>query len=189
MKRNASVTWSGSAREGHGSFRVGRGALTAPFTYNSRFVGDSQTNPEELLLSALAGCLTIAMAAALKDAKGGGEIETSAELDLVPRESMAELRRRADSLLEMEPPTVVAKQVLPPSGDVHDYLSIAPYWWPVATLSPMATDDAEFAEVLHHAARHFGGAFRESWESRAAPDDLNELWYGSLPGVASRLRG
>jgi len=88
MKRNASVTWSGSAREGNGTFRVGSGALTEPFTYNSRFRGDSQTNPEELLLSALAGCLTMAMAAALQEGKGGGaEMETSAELDLVPHES------------------------------------------------------------------------------------------------------
>jgi osmotically inducible protein OsmC len=88
MKRNASVTWSGSARDGEGTFRVGSGALTAPFTYNSRFRGDSQTNPEELLLSALAGCLTMAMAAALREGKGGGgDIETSAELDLVARES------------------------------------------------------------------------------------------------------
>jgi len=88
MKRNASVTWSGSAREGRGTFRVGSGALTAPFTYNSRFRGDSQTNPEELLRSALAGCLTMAMAAALQEEKGvSGEIETSAELDLVPHQS------------------------------------------------------------------------------------------------------
>jgi osmotically inducible protein OsmC len=88
MKRNASVTWSGSAREGLGTFRVGSGALTAPFTYNSRFRGNSQTNPEELLLAALAGCLTMAMAAALQEVRGeSGEIETSAELDLVPRQS------------------------------------------------------------------------------------------------------
>jgi lipoyl-dependent peroxiredoxin len=87
MKRKASVTWSGSAREGKGTFRVGSGALTAPFTYNSRFRGDSQTNPEELLLSALAGCLTMAMAAALQEEKVGGELETSAELDLVPHAS------------------------------------------------------------------------------------------------------
>jgi lipoyl-dependent peroxiredoxin len=88
MKRTASVTWSGSARDGTGTFRVGSGALTAPFTYNSRFRGDSQTNPEELLLSALAGCLTMAMAAALQEQKGAsGEITTGAELDLVPHES------------------------------------------------------------------------------------------------------
>ncbi|HKA08995.1 MAG TPA: OsmC family peroxiredoxin [Candidatus Dormibacteraeota bacterium] len=88
MKRKASVTWSGSAREGRGTFRVGSGALTAPFTYNSRFVGDTQTNPEELLLTALAGCLTMATASALQTQLGVlGDLETTAELDLVPHES------------------------------------------------------------------------------------------------------
>ena len=88
IKRRASVSWSGSARQGHGTFRVGSGALTAPFTYNSRFRGDSETNPEELLLAAQAGCLSMAMAAALQElGRGGGQIETSAELNLVPHES------------------------------------------------------------------------------------------------------
>ena len=60
----------------------------APFTYNSRFKGDSETNPEELLLAAQAGCLTMALAAALKEKQiDPGTIETSAELDLVPYES------------------------------------------------------------------------------------------------------
>ena len=88
MKRYASVTWAGTPREGEGRFRVGSGALDAPFTYNSRFVGNSQTNPEELLLSALAGCLTMAFAAALKEQGiGVGLLDTAAELDLVPHPS------------------------------------------------------------------------------------------------------
>ncbi len=88
LRRNASVTWTGSAREGRGTFRVGSGALVAPFTYNSRFKGDSETNPEELLLAAQAGCLTMALAAALKEKQiEPRTIETSAELDLVPYES------------------------------------------------------------------------------------------------------
>jgi lipoyl-dependent peroxiredoxin len=88
LRRNASVTWSGSAREGQGTFQVGSGALVAPSTYNSRFKGDSETNPEELLLAAQAGCLTMALAAALKEKQiEPGQIETSAELDLVPYES------------------------------------------------------------------------------------------------------
>lgn len=33
-------------------------------------------------------------------------------------------------MLAVEPPSVVRKRVVPPSGDVHDYLSIGPYWWP-----------------------------------------------------------
>jgi osmotically inducible protein OsmC len=88
LRRTASVTWSGTAREGRGTFRVGSGAVVAPFTYNSRFKGDSETNPEELLLSAQAGCLTMALASALQEKKfEPGTIETSAELDLVPYES------------------------------------------------------------------------------------------------------
>jgi hypothetical protein len=46
------------------------------------------------------------------------------------RAALAELERRATDLLELEPPTVVRKQTLPPSGDIHDYISFAPYWWP-----------------------------------------------------------
>src|SRR6266851_4098904 len=88
LRRKASVKWSGSAREGRGTFEVGSGALVAPFTYNSRFRGDSETNPEELLLAAQAGCLTMALAAALQEKQiEPGTIETSAELDLVPYES------------------------------------------------------------------------------------------------------
>src|SRR5215472_3652579 len=97
LKRKASVTWSGSAREGRGTFRVGSGALSAPFTYNSRFVGDTQTNPEELLLTALAGCLTMATASALQTQLGVlGDLETSAELDLVPTSRAATGFRRCD---------------------------------------------------------------------------------------------
>jgi osmotically inducible protein OsmC len=88
ITRKASVVWSGSAREGEGTFRVGSGALTAPFTYNSRFKGNSQTNPEELLLAAQAGCLTMALAAALQEqGHVPDEIETYADLELVPHDS------------------------------------------------------------------------------------------------------
>ena len=88
LRRKASVTWSGSARQGRGTFQVGSGALVAPFTYNSRFKGDTETNPEELLLAAQAGCLTMALAAALQEKQiDPGTIDTSAELDLVSHES------------------------------------------------------------------------------------------------------
>ena len=26
--------------------------------------------------------------------------------------------------------TITSKEILPPSGDRHDYISMAPYWWP-----------------------------------------------------------
>lgn len=43
---------------------------------------------------------------------------------------LVDLEERAEALLRVEAPSVVRKQIPPPSGDIHDYLSIAPYWWP-----------------------------------------------------------
>ncbi len=40
------------------------------------------------------------------------------------------LIREADKALEIKPPTVMDKSNVPPSGDKHDYMSTAPYFWP-----------------------------------------------------------
>jgi hypothetical protein len=40
------------------------------------------------------------------------------------------LRRDADRALKSETFSVTHKEMAPPSGDKHDYMSIAPYWWP-----------------------------------------------------------
>jgi len=40
------------------------------------------------------------------------------------------LRSDADTALKQEPLSVTSKLIKPPSGDKHDYLSLAPYWWP-----------------------------------------------------------
>ena len=42
----------------------------------------------------------------------------------------AELEKDADALLSYGPVSVMQKTALPPSGDKHDYMSLAPYWWP-----------------------------------------------------------
>lgn len=47
-----------------------------------------------------------------------------------------QLIRRADAALRHKPGSVMDKTTVPPSGDRHDYLSIAPYWWP----DPAKTD-------------------------------------------------
>ena len=39
----------------------------------------------------------------------------------------------ADSDMSVGPFTVTAKQLMPPSGDKHDYVSYGPYWWPDTT--------------------------------------------------------
>ncbi len=46
------------------------------------------------------------------------------------RSALAVLERDARSALALTPPSVMDKGVTPPSGDKHDYMSQAPYWWP-----------------------------------------------------------
>ena len=40
---------------------------------------------------------------------------------------------RAELALADKPYSVMQKKQVPPSGDKHDYLSLAPYWWPDST--------------------------------------------------------
>jgi len=41
-----------------------------------------------------------------------------------------QLLQDADKLLDQAPLSVMQKTAIPPSGDKHDYMSIAPYFWP-----------------------------------------------------------
>ncbi len=45
-------------------------------------------------------------------------------------EAFDQLMLDAEKALRFKPVTVMSKTDLPPSGDKHDYMSIAPYWWP-----------------------------------------------------------
>lgn len=47
--------------------------------------------------------------------------------------ALQQLIQQADALLHARPVSVVEKTQLPESGDIHDYLSLAPYWWPDPT--------------------------------------------------------
>ena len=42
---------------------------------------------------------------------------------------VADLRRQADSLLDIKPMSVMEKTFTPVSGNKHDYMSQAPYFW------------------------------------------------------------
>lgn len=44
--------------------------------------------------------------------------------------SLTELLKMADKLLKYKPVSVMDKKDFPPSGNKHDYMSLAPYWWP-----------------------------------------------------------
>ncbi|WP_406479991.1 alginate lyase family protein [Streptomyces sp. NBC_01615] len=52
--------------------------------------------------------------------------------------ALKDLTARADNWLDQGPWTVVDKPKPAPGGDVHDYLSQAPYWWPS---QPKTTDN------------------------------------------------
>ncbi|ANS70329.1 hypothetical protein SLINC_8105 [Streptomyces lincolnensis] len=52
------------------------------------------------------------------------------------RRAVGKLTARADRWLDQGPWTVVDKPRPAPSGDPHDYLSQAPYWWPSKSPAP-----------------------------------------------------
>ena len=52
------------------------------------------------------------------------------------KRALGDLTARADNWLEQGPWTVVDKPKPAPGGDVHEYLSQAPYWWPSGPKSP-----------------------------------------------------
>jgi osmotically inducible protein OsmC len=68
MQRKATARWSGDLRSGTGSVRLGSGAYEGPFSFKSRFEEGKETNPEELLGAAHAGCFTMALSAQLAKA-------------------------------------------------------------------------------------------------------------------------
>ena len=50
--------------------------------------------------------------------------------DPLLKAALAKLRRDADRALISAPLSIMRKDSAPPSGDKHDYMSLAPYWWP-----------------------------------------------------------
>ncbi len=60
----ASARWDGSLKEGKGAMTPAHGP-DLPFSLGSRFEGQPQSNPEELIGAALAGCFSMALAATL----------------------------------------------------------------------------------------------------------------------------
>jgi osmotically inducible protein OsmC len=74
MIRRADAHWEGSLKEGQGRLRVETRALEAPYSFRSRFGDGRETNPEELIAAAHAGCFSMALSAMLS---GAGHPPTS----------------------------------------------------------------------------------------------------------------
>jgi osmotically inducible protein OsmC len=66
MKRNAKAVWEGEFKQGKGSLDTESGVLKqTPYSFRSRFEDGKETNPEELIAAAHAGCFTMALSAFL----------------------------------------------------------------------------------------------------------------------------
>jgi hypothetical protein len=60
----------------------------------------------------------------------------------------------ADRALRFEPVSVMDKKIAPPSNDMHDYVSMAPYWWPDPTKPnglPYVRKDGQTNPEIHSA--------------------------------------
>ncbi len=68
MDRKADAQWFGDLKSGHGTMAVGSKAFSGPFSFISRFENSGDTNPEELLGAAHAGCFSMALSNALSQA-------------------------------------------------------------------------------------------------------------------------
>jgi osmotically inducible protein OsmC len=84
MKRTATAVWNGSLKEGKGTLTSPSGVLKdTSYSFASRFESARETNPEELIAAAHAGCFAMALSMIL-----GGEnftpesLETTAEVSL-----------------------------------------------------------------------------------------------------------
>jgi Alginate lyase len=89
--------------------------------------------------------------------------------------AMAKLQKDAQKALTAGPFTVVSKQVTPPSGDKHDYMSQAPYFWPdpkSATGLPYIRRDGERNPEIDKINNH-----REKDQLEAAVETLALAYY------------
>ncbi|MGS2762971.1 OsmC family peroxiredoxin [Sinomicrobium sp. M5D2P9] len=69
MKKHAIAVWNGTIKEGKGHLTSQSGALKqTPYTFVSRFENGTDTNPEELMAAAHAGCFTMKLSADLTTA-------------------------------------------------------------------------------------------------------------------------
>ena len=85
MKRKVNAIWNGGGADGSGFLTVQSGAFNKlPYSFKTRFENDNGelgTNPEELIVSALAGCFNMKLAFVLNEANfNPKELNTNALL-------------------------------------------------------------------------------------------------------------
>ena len=81
--QTATAEWHGNLRQGRGRLTSETGKLDTAYSFASRFETERETNPEELIGAAHAGCFTMALVAALDRAGAKPErIRTEARVSL-----------------------------------------------------------------------------------------------------------
>ncbi|MFD0634094.1 alginate lyase family protein [Catenulispora yoronensis] len=93
--------------------------------------------------------------------------------------AVAALVRTAESDLTAGPWSVMDKAEIPPSGDRHDYMSQAPYWWPS---QPMTPDNPLGCPYIQKDGQRYPGAdaitdHTERGVAWNAIRDLTLAWY------------
>lgn len=68
ITRKAEAAWEGSVEAGGGRIALGSGSFEGPYSLRARIEDVPQTNPEELLGAAHAGCFTMSLANLLDEA-------------------------------------------------------------------------------------------------------------------------
>lgn len=82
--RTSEAEWRGPVPGGKGSVRLGSGAFTGNYSFESRFEDGAGTNPEELLGAAHAACFSMALSLILGEAGfKQPRIKTSAVVQIV----------------------------------------------------------------------------------------------------------
>ncbi|MFS8615589.1 MAG: OsmC family protein [Solitalea sp.] len=84
MKRTATAVWNGTIKEGNGKLGTASGVLSeTPYSFNSRFGDGTDTNPEELIAAAHAGCFSMKLSGVLTEAGFTPEsIETTCTIEM-----------------------------------------------------------------------------------------------------------
>lgn len=82
--RKSEAHWVGDIKEGSGSIKLGSGAFEGPYSFKARTSNESpDTNPEELIGAAHAGCFSMALSAMLtKSGHPPTDIFTTAKVHL-----------------------------------------------------------------------------------------------------------
>jgi len=95
--------------------------------------------------------------------------------DKLLADAVVDLRKQADKALKAGPFSVMDKKDVPPSGDKHDYTSLAPYFWP----DPAKPDGKPYirkdGEV--HPGRHEQGDTDAMGRMASAVESLARAWY------------